>query len=75
MPGKKWVTKLSSAGLVYVHFGREIIREVLDQDEQKKDDKLVEMIFDKVSVDLGEKRHFCMKLFGGLFIYSRRFEL
>ena len=55
MPGKKWVTKLSSAGLVYVHFGREIIREVLDKDEQKKDDKLVEMIFDKVREDLGKK--------------------
>ena len=55
MPGKKWVTKLSSAGLVYVHFGKEIIREVLDKDEQKKDDKLVEMIFDKVREDLGKK--------------------
>ena len=55
MPGKKWVTKLSSAGLVYVHFGREIIREVLDKDEQKKDDKLLEMIFDKVREDLGKK--------------------
>lgn len=46
MEGKKWVTKLSSAGLIYVHYGKPIIRQVLNtQDEQ-----LVEKIFDKVRV-------------------------
>ena len=44
IPGKTWVTKLSSAGLVYVHFGREIISQVLDT----KDEVLIEKIFDKV---------------------------
>ena len=44
MAGKKWTTKLSSAGLVYVHFGREIIQSQLGT----KDEKLVEKIFDKV---------------------------
>lgn len=27
-PDKKWTTKLSSAGLVYAHFGKEIIQEM-----------------------------------------------
>jgi len=42
---KKWVTKLSSAGLVYCFFGREIIAHVLGA---KVDDGLVEKVFDKV---------------------------
>jgi len=42
---KKWVTKLSSAGLVYCYFGREIIAHLLGS---KEDDKLVEKVFDKV---------------------------
>ena len=44
MPGKKWTTKLSSAGLVYVHYGKEIIGHVLDT----KDADLIEKVFDKV---------------------------
>ena len=43
--GKKWVTKLSSAGLVYCFFGREVIATVLGV---KPDNKLVEKVFDKV---------------------------
>merc|ERR1712133_165695 len=42
---KKWNTKLSSAGLVYFYFGREIIAHVL-QVESK--DQVVEKVFDKV---------------------------
>lgn len=41
---KTWTTKLSSAGLVYFHFGREIISLVLDGTS----DKVTEKVFDKV---------------------------
>ena len=40
----KWVTKLSSAGLVYAHFGKNIISQVVGT----KDDTLVQRIYDKV---------------------------
>lgn len=42
---KKWTTKLSSAGLVYFYFGREIIANLL---EVKISDPVVEKVFDKV---------------------------
>jgi len=42
---KKWVTKLSSAGLVYFYFGREIIAHLLEKDVT---DPVVEKVFDKV---------------------------
>ena len=45
IPEKKWTTKLSSAGLIYVHYGKDIIREIL---KEKSTDELVEKIFDKV---------------------------
>jgi len=41
---KKWKTKLSSAGLVYFHFGREIISTLLETSSQQ----LTEKVFDKV---------------------------
>ena len=44
-PGKKWVTKLSSAGLIYLYFGKDILSAIL---ELKKDDPVTEIIFDKV---------------------------
>lgn len=31
LPGKPWTTKLSSAGLVYCHFGKEILKEVVGE--------------------------------------------
>ncbi|XP_063229389.1 MYG1 exonuclease isoform X3 [Bacillus rossius redtenbacheri] len=34
-PGKPWKTKLSSAGLVYHHFGLDILRAVLDNPDDK----------------------------------------
>ncbi|VEU23347.1 DEKNAAC104754 [Brettanomyces naardenensis] len=46
-------TKLSSAGLVFKHFGKEIIAELLDIDEQKKP-KDVEMLYDRVYKDFIE---------------------
>jgi len=42
---KRWVTKLSSAGLVYCYFGKEIIAHLL---AVKDDDKLVDKVYDKV---------------------------
>ena len=44
-PGKKWVTKLSSAGLVYLFYGRDILSGML---ELKRDDPITEIVFDKV---------------------------
>ena len=44
-PGKKWVTKLSSAGLVYLYYGKDILSRML---ELKKDDPITEIVFDKV---------------------------
>ncbi len=52
VPGKRWTTKLSSAGLVYVHFGREIVGAVLGAD---KDGDLVDKIFDKVYANFLEE--------------------
>ena len=43
--GKKWVTKLSSAGLVYLHFGEDIIATILST---QPDDTITRVIFDKV---------------------------
>ena len=51
IPGKKWVTKLSSAGLVYVFFGKQIIAELLNT----KDEKLIEKIFDKIYANFMEE--------------------
>jgi len=42
---KKWTTKLSSAGLVYFYFGREIIGHLL---QEEITDPVVEKVFDKV---------------------------
>lgn len=44
-PSKKWTTKLSSAGLVYAHHGREVIAETLGW---KTTDPNLEKIYDKV---------------------------
>lgn len=44
-PGKPWVTKLSSAGLVYVHFGHQLLAELTKLKEQ---DRELEVLYDKV---------------------------
>lgn len=55
-PEKPWVTKLSSAGLVYLHFGRQLLAQLT---QLKEDDRQLEVLFDKVR---GER----------LWIYSRQ---
>lgn len=45
LPTKKWTTKLSSAGLVYCHFGKDIVASILDKGLT---DPITETIFDKV---------------------------
>ncbi|CAH1786744.1 unnamed protein product, partial [Owenia fusiformis] len=44
-PEKKWVTKLSSAGLVYLHFGERIIAKLI---AKTVDDDITKTIYDKV---------------------------
>ncbi|XP_056130636.1 UPF0160 protein MYG1, mitochondrial isoform X2 [Lampris incognitus] len=43
-PEKPWVTKLSSAGLVYLHFGRQLLAQLT---QLKEDDKLLEVLYNK----------------------------
>lgn len=45
-PDKPWQTKLSSAGLVYVHFGSQILANKLSL---KEEDPVVRLLYDKVS--------------------------
>lgn len=49
-PEKPWTIRLSSAGLIYVHYGREIIRELLNKENLTDQDKkhLAEVLFDKL---------------------------
>lgn len=49
-PDKPWVTKLSSAGLVYVHFGRRLLAQLT---QLKEGDRQLEVLYDKVSASLG----------------------
>ncbi|XP_042361911.1 UPF0160 protein MYG1, mitochondrial [Plectropomus leopardus] len=44
-PEKPWVTKLSSAGLVYLHFGRQLLAQLT---QLKEGDKQLEVLFDKM---------------------------
>lgn len=44
-PGKPWVTKLSSAGLIYLHFGHRVISQIL---KTKDDDDVTNNIYDKI---------------------------
>ncbi|XP_033751953.1 UPF0160 protein MYG1, mitochondrial-like isoform X2 [Pecten maximus] len=44
-PKKRWNTKLSSAGLVYLHFGRQVLKQIL---ELANDDPVLDIIYDKV---------------------------
>jgi len=43
--GSKFTTKLSSAGLVYVHFGHRVIAELTGR---HADDSVVQTLFDKI---------------------------
>nr|XP_020492416.1 UPF0160 protein MYG1, mitochondrial [Labrus bergylta] len=44
-PEKPWVTKLSSAGLVYLHFGRQLLAQLT---KLKEEDRQLEVLFDKL---------------------------
>ncbi|NXS61989.1 MYG1 protein, partial [Brachypteracias leptosomus] len=44
-PEKPWTTKLSSAGLIYCHFGSQILAELLGQPE---DSPVVTVLYDKL---------------------------
>ncbi|XP_034022049.1 UPF0160 protein MYG1, mitochondrial [Thalassophryne amazonica] len=44
-PEKPWVSKLSSAGLIYVHFGRQVLVQLT---QLKEDDRQLEVLFDKL---------------------------
>uniref|UniRef100_A0A8D2I9M5 MYG1 exonuclease n=1 Tax=Urocitellus parryii TaxID=9999 RepID=A0A8D2I9M5_UROPR len=43
-PGKPWKTKLSSAGLIYLHFGHKLLAQLLGTSEE---DSMVETLYDK----------------------------
>jgi uncharacterized UPF0160 family protein len=49
-PDKPWTIKLSSAGLIYVHYGREILKELLKNEtiDENLKDHLIEILFDKL---------------------------
>lgn len=52
---EKYKTKLSSAGLVYKHFGREIISTVIALDETNAEDKVkLDYLYDKIYSDFIE---------------------
>ncbi|XP_030058034.1 UPF0160 protein MYG1, mitochondrial [Microcaecilia unicolor] len=51
-PDKPWQTKLSSAGLIYVHFGTEILASLLGTDEK---DPRISMLYDKLYENLIEE--------------------
>lgn len=44
-PGKPWQTKLSSAGLIYLHFGHKLLAQLLGTSEE---DGMVGTLYDKV---------------------------
>ncbi|XP_023412758.1 MYG1 exonuclease isoform X2 [Loxodonta africana] len=44
-PGKPWQTKLSSAGLVYLHFGHKLLAQLLSTSEE---DSMVGTLYDKM---------------------------
>ncbi|KAK2102094.1 UPF0160 protein myg1, mitochondrial [Saguinus oedipus] len=44
-PGKPWQTKLSSAGLIYLHFGHKLLAQLLGTSEE---DSMVGTLYDKV---------------------------
>jgi len=50
LPGKPWTTKLSSAGLVYAHYGHQIIQNLLETD-----DDMTEAVFDRLYVTFIEE--------------------
>ena len=52
-----WTTKLSSAGLVYAFYGKEAIKNIVGTDDQK----LVDMVYDKVRRQLCVVSNLCRR--------------
>ncbi|XP_014271075.1 MYG1 exonuclease [Halyomorpha halys] len=46
IPGKPWTIKLSSAGLIYCHFGKEIIKKVVENIDETAVDGLFHRIYE-----------------------------
>uniref|UniRef100_A0A8C1BJJ1 Uncharacterized protein n=1 Tax=Cyprinus carpio carpio TaxID=630221 RepID=A0A8C1BJJ1_CYPCA len=44
-PEKRWVTKLSSAGLIYLHFGRRVLEQLT---QLKQDEPQLEVLYDQM---------------------------
>jgi len=51
-PNKPWTTKLTSAGLIYAHYGEEVICNIL---KKEKEDPMIPILFDKMYEDFVEK--------------------
>ncbi|KAL0978881.1 hypothetical protein UPYG_G00177070 [Umbra pygmaea] len=51
-PEKPWMTKLSSAGLVYLHFGRKVLAQLTSL---KEGDRQLEVLYDKLYENLVEE--------------------
>ena len=45
LANKRWTTKLSSAGLIYLHFGHQILSQEMGE---KVDEKTIEILYDKI---------------------------
>ena len=45
LANKKWKTKLSSAGLVYLHFGHKLLSQLLGAETEEK---TIETVYDKI---------------------------
>lgn len=52
--GDGYQTKLSSAGLIYKHFGKEILREIIAETDEKEIDLVVDICYRKVYDDFME---------------------
>uniref|UniRef100_A0A224XSQ5 Putative metal-binding protein n=1 Tax=Panstrongylus lignarius TaxID=156445 RepID=A0A224XSQ5_9HEMI len=46
IPGKKWTIKLSSAGLVYCHYGKDILQTLVDNLKERDIEKLFDRIYE-----------------------------
>lgn len=61
VPAKKWKTKLSSAGLVYVFYGKQIVKTIMQEIAKERgldaniSDETVELVYDKVYEHLIEE--------------------
>ncbi|KAK3931603.1 MYG1 protein C27H6.8 [Frankliniella fusca] len=52
VPGKPWNIKLSSAGLVYCHFGREVIHELVPDLSEKDIEPIFNYVYEKFVLEI-----------------------